>query len=77
MRGTSIFGGCFRKWPVCPGGSGSDQVQRVLVHGSWEGSAPLIFCLGESKQGYFSTVSVEMSRDGVDAVIAYNSLLVL
>lgn len=75
VLGTSVFGGCFWKWPVCAGGSGSAQAQPVLVHGSWEGSAPLSFWLGESKQGYFSVVSVEGSGDGADAVIAYNGLL--
>lgn len=58
-------------------GQALTQVQQVLVHGSWEGSVPLIFWLRESKEGYFRVVSVEGSRDGVDAVIAYNSLLVL
>lgn len=34
MLGTSIFGGCFWKWPVCPGGSGSDPSTASV--GAWQ-----------------------------------------
>lgn len=49
-----IFGGCFWICPVFPGGSGFDEVQQVLLHGSGEGSLPWSFWLWKSKQWHQS-----------------------